>query len=511
MTGVPVRLWPLAGLAVLVTVAAGVGLLPRWPGLVHLVALPPLDLYGDLRLLLTWAPSWPLFVLGLAASLTVRVSVLVLMLGGFSWSRVRLVLSFYLLVLPLLLFAAEATYAAAALLYSRLFWPALAVVAALAMLLAPVPWRRTERFRSALAGTVRGGFRAPAMLGYALVVAAIGALATVESAVAVWLVPVSALATAATVVVLRGPTPSRPQWRLAGVLAVLLFAATVFVATRPVEPGEPAQRRAGSILLMSGINSASGRGTMFSSRADVLGYDCDQTYYFSYAGPGDGQPRGRALCPIRTGAPYQPADTQQPLPEQVAAFAAQVRELPRPLVVMGHSHGAWVAWDAVARGLAPQVDVLVLVGPFPESPVGYPPPGRDGRGRVAGDLLRLLVPIADAVDFQFEPDAPAARELLAEANSVARLFDRPLPAGTRAVSVTSATDLPLMPDGWRLPVSRNVCPLRVAHPYLPDRPAFYREVNRFLDGRPALDCPPWRTWGRSFALPFGVPAAGRFD
>ncbi|MDG4811062.1 hypothetical protein O7634_30245 [Micromonospora sp. WMMD1120] len=278
-----VRLWPLAALALLVTASAAAGLIPRWPGVVHLVGLPPLDLYGDLRLLLTWAPSWPLFLLGLGAALTLRVSVLVLMLGGFTRARVRFAVTFYLVSLPVLLLAAEAAYAAAALLYSRLFWPALTVVAVVTMLVGPVPWQGSTRLRSAVAGLVRAGLRAPVMLTYAVVVAGLGALADTGSAVAVWLVPVSALATALTIRTLSRPAPRWALWRLAGVVVAILFASVVFVSTRGVEPGPAASPRPGSVLLMSGINSGSGRGTMFSSRSDELGYDCDQTYYFSYA------------------------------------------------------------------------------------------------------------------------------------------------------------------------------------------------------------------------------------
>lgn len=86
---------------------------------------------------------------------------------------------------------------------------------------------------------------------------------------------------------------------------------------------------------------------------DLLGYDCDRTYYFSYAGPGYGQPRGEALCPIRTGAPYVSAHTQRLVDEQVRTFAEQTADLPRPLVVAGHSRGAWIAWPAWAGGHAP--------------------------------------------------------------------------------------------------------------------------------------------------------------
>jgi len=51
---------PLARLAFLVTILGLAGLLPRWPGILHEVALPPLDLFADIRVLMVQANSYPL-------------------------------------------------------------------------------------------------------------------------------------------------------------------------------------------------------------------------------------------------------------------------------------------------------------------------------------------------------------------------------------------------------------------------------------------------------------------
>ncbi|MDG4765500.1 hypothetical protein O7632_15545 [Solwaraspora sp. WMMD406] len=504
----PPRLWPLIVTTGTVTVLAVTGVLPRWPGLAHLVAMPPIDLYTDLRLLLTRAPSVPWFAAGLVGAVAVRVGVLALMLGGLTWRRLRLAATIYLAVLPVLLLAAEVTYIAAAVLYSRLFWPGVGVLALVAAIVAPMPWQGSTRLRSAWRRSWRTGLRVWVTIPYVVLLVGVGVLAERYPALTVATVPVSGLLTATAIRLLSRPAPAYPRLRLVAATAAFLVATMVFIATRTVRPTDPAPPRAGSILLMSGINSASGRGTIFGTRTDVLGYTCAQTFYFSYAGTGDGQPQGRATCPIRTGAPYQRSDTQRPFAEQVETFADQVRDLPRPLVVASHSHAVWVAWAALTTDATDRVDTLILIGPFPDSPAHYLPAGRNGPGRVGSDLLRLLVPISDWVDFHFEPDAPAARELLAPANGGAAVLRTSLPPRVRSLAVTSATDLPLMPDGWRLPVTRNACPIREAHPYLPDTPAFYHEVDRFLAGRPGLTCPPWRTWGRPMALPFGVPATG---
>ncbi|MBB1245743.1 hypothetical protein GL263_19590 [Streptomyces durbertensis] len=501
-----VSLWPLAALTGVVLLLGLVGVLPRWPGLVHAVALPPIDLYSDLRVLLARAHSEPEFFAALAVVLAVRVVVLCLLTGGLTWARARFVLLFYVLVGVPLALAGLMGFMAQSLLYSRLFWASVSLVALVWFGTAALPWQRTTRLRTAFREAWGNGLRVAVLLPYAVALLLLGALADLRPGWSLALVPVSAVLTGAAVLALRRPPRGRPLLRLAAAAAAFAVAATVFVTTRGGEGyGQRAAERSGSLLLMSGINSSSGSGAIFETEVERLGYGCEQTYYFSYAGTGDGQPRGVATCPIRTGAPYVPRDTQRPMAEQVRTFAEQVRELPQPVVVAGHSHAVWVAWQAVAEGKAPEVDTLLLVGPFPQSPLGYPPAGKRGEGRVAGDLLRLVVPLAAHVDFVFEPDAPAARELLATPDGASTALAEPLPPGVRSLSVTSATDLPLMPDGWRLPVDRNVCPQRVAHPYLPIRPVFYHEVNRFLADEPPLRCPAWRDWGATLSRPFTLP------
>ncbi|MDB1087198.1 hypothetical protein PJ985_06395 [Streptomyces sp. ACA25] len=500
------QLWPLAAVSVVVVLLALAGALPQWPGLPHFVALPPADLHADLRVLLTRAPSVPAFVALLAVVLAVRVVVLCLLLGGLTWRRARFAALFYAVAALPLLLAAQLEFMASALLYSRLFWAAMTLLALTWFLTAPMPWQREERLRTAFTRSWRHGLRVEVLIPYALVLILLGVLADNFPVLTIPLIPVSALATGVAITFLARPAPHRPLRRLAAAALALAVAGTVFTVTRgAVDDGPVPEPREGSVLLMSGINSASGRGAIFETDIETLGYTCEQTFYFSYSGPGDGQPRGVATCPITTGAPYTPEDTQRPLAEQVEIFAEQIADLPRPLVVAGHSQAVWVVWQALASGVAPEVDAALFVGPFPQSPVGYPAADDDGEGRVAGDLLRLLIPLADLVDFDFDPDAPLAQEILATPDAASSIIAEPLPDDVRSLSMTSATDLPLMPDGWHLPVDRNACPMRVAHPYLPIRAVFHQEVNRFLDGRPALDCPAWRDWGAPVSRPFGTP------
>ncbi|AWG98455.1 hypothetical protein [Rhodococcus ruber] len=499
------RWWPLAAAAALVVLLAVTNAVPTWPGLIHLVALPPLDQFADLRLLLSRAPSWPVFLMLLAAVSAARVALMAWLLGGLDARRLRFAALFYAVAFGPVLLAAFADATAYAVLYSRLFWPAVALVGVLVLTLGPVPWQGTVRLREALALTRRRGLRVEVTLPYCAVVLALGALAERVPVLTVPLVPVSAVTTGLAIRAMHRPALRRPGAAVSAFVAALVAVSIAFVATRGYDEPEPGPPQPGSLLILSGINSASGRGAIHATDVHRLGYRCEQVYYFSYAGPGDGQPQRDATCPIRTGAPYGPSDTQRPFQEQVDLFVEQASGLPRPLVVAAHSHAVWVVWEAVATGRA-DVDALLLVGPFPSTPTGYPPPGVNAPGRVFADLLRLAAPATDLVRFHFDPETPAARDLLGTAGAAESVLARPLPGAVRASSLPSATDLPLMPDGRELDVERNECPARVAHPYLPESAAFEDAAIRFLNGRPPPPCPPWRDWGAVLVRPFGVPA-----
>ena len=498
----------MAAAAVLVVVLALGRVVPVWPGLLHLVALPPLDQFADLRLLLVRTDSWPQFLVLLAVVSAVRILLMAWMLGGLDSRRIRFATAFYATAFGPVLLASCADATAYAMLYSRAFWPAVALVAVVVWILGPVPWQGGAGLRAAMGRAWRRGLRIEVMVPYCAAILALGALADRVPALTVLLVPVSAAATGLTVWAMDRAPLRRPVAALAAVLVASTVVSVAFVPTRAYDYPEPGPRQAGSLLVMSGIDSRSGEGTMYRADVQRLGYECEQVYYFSYAGTGGGQPRRNAGCPIRTGAPYEPADTQRPVGEQVALFAEQAANLQRPLTVAAHSHAGWIAWEAVAAGRA-RVDVLILVGVFPETPLGFPPPDVERPGRVFGDLLRWAVPAIEVAFFPFDPDTPVARQLLGEAGSAQAVLGETLPEEVRVLSVASVADLPLMPHGWRLDVERNGCPVRAAHSSLPVSAAFDDEVIRFLNHRDPLPCPAWRDWGAVVMRALGVPPSGR--
>jgi hypothetical protein len=430
-----------------------------------------------------------------------------LLLGGLRSPRWRLAAGLYAAALLPTLLASQLDFIARTALYSRLFGAAVGLLAVTFVVLAAAPWTAASSLSSGLRHAVSDGFRILDLAAYAAALLVLGVLAEVGGSLgAVALLPASGLLTITAMARLTAPAPRRPLLQLGGAVVVGVALVALVVTTRGTPWTTSDAQRAGSAMIMSGINSASGEGAIFELEPDRIGYDCDQLYYYSYAGTGDGQPRGTAACPITTGAPYEPEHTQRAFAEQVELLGAQVRDLDEPVTIFAHSQAAWVAWQAATDGLLDGVEAIVLVGPFPSSPTGFPPPGEDGTGRVGGDLFRLFEPVPDLVDFDFEVDAPLTHALLAVPNSASDVFSRPLPDDIDALAVPASSDVALMPDGWRIDGATNACPVREAHPYLPLTPAFHHAADRFLDGdRGQQACPPWPEVYRLASQALGAP------
>ncbi|WP_217623715.1 hypothetical protein, partial [Streptomyces sp. TRM64462] len=177
MRGTAVRPVALLVLAGAVTVLAAAGVLPRWPGLVHLVALPPLDLIADLRLLMRFTSGYPQFVAGLAACLAVRVTVLAFVLGGPRGQALRYAARYYALVLPGAFLASALLLGAGALLFYALFWFGTALVLLVLALGAAAPWAAPPRLAHGFAVAARRGLRLGTVGAYLAALAVVGAVA----------------------------------------------------------------------------------------------------------------------------------------------------------------------------------------------------------------------------------------------------------------------------------------------------------------------------------------------
>lgn len=509
---------PLAGVAAAVLLLVVIGIFPVWPGLIQLVALPPLDLMSDLRVLLVYAPGWPAFVVALVGLIAVRAAVLALLLGGLTRDRFWFAVRFYLLVLPVAAGAAAVTYTGQAILFYGAFWVGLVIVIVLLALAAAVPWLAPPRLRSGLRRALSDKFRLGTVGAYLAALLVLGMAADASgTAVTLLAVAVSAGLTWLTAQALYADPGLVVARRLVAVLpaaALVALGAVAFTgADSPLRAPYPDEPRAGSIMLMSGIDSSSGSGAMLEIDPHALRYPCDQTFYFSYAGPGDGQPQEDAICEIEHGAPYDPIDTMRSRAEVVPFLEAQVAEMQPPAVVAGHSQGAWLLWEAAAEDRLPGVEIIVLVGPFSASTVGYPEAGTDAQGRVGRMVLGVFTNVArPGGTTTFAPDSPLGREWLADPDAIEQTLARPLPAGIRALSIPSLFDLPLMPDEAHIDGATSTCPVPALHPDLPYAPELQDALHRFLDGEQEPDCPVWRhAVGpslRSFTAP---PSSGGHD
>lgn len=478
------------------------GLVPAWPGLVHLVGLPPLDLMADFRVIAARASSPPVAALGTAVAIVGRAVVLAAWLGGLRrhfWKA----LGFYLAVAVPAAGAAALAFAAGAALYGWFFWASVAATIVTCAVAGPLPWARwAEAARTA--DVRRRGARALLAMGYVATSAVLGAAAPGGIAAPVALTAAAAL-TVWTIGQLEEPTPRAVF--VGGLVAV--GGAAVLAASLWASPGEPGPPRRfvreGSLLLVPGVATASGRGALFRLDPRRLGFDCRQTFYYSYAGPGRGTRQGRARCPIRTGAPYTGADTGRPLDELAATFRVQVASLPPPVTVITHSQGAWIAWAALASdGSSMPVERLVMLGPFSRTLAPYPPPNRHGTGYAGGTALRALVAAVRGVGAtSFDADAPLARELHATPEGAQRLLARPLAGRVGAVVVESRWDLPLGEASWPSRVER-ACPVATTHAGLATSARAAAAVVAVLDGR-RVSCPPWAGWARLAGRVFRVP------
>lgn len=481
---------------VVIVVAALVGALPRWPGLAQEVALPPLDFFADVRVLTARATSTPVFVLGVLVALFARSALLAAVIG-FSRRRFGFAVRLYLVALVPAILAAGLDFSGRAILYAYLIWAGLVITVIAFGALGATPWTGRDSLRRAFSESRHQRLRLGVLTPYLVALAIVGVVWRRPGDISqVLIVPFSGALTALAATRLSAAPHHRLSTR-----AVLLVAFSVVVAIvallivippssggSPVAARPPARR--GSLLLIAGVDTNTGNGAMFRLDPQALGFSCRQTFYYSYRGPGHGGPQGVARCPIRRGAPYGKSDTTRPLRELTSALQTQLVGLPRPVVIVTHSQGGWIAWSGITTR-AIRVDQLVMLGPFNEGLAPYPKSGVDGSGAVGGFAVRLVTDLGRSVGIsRFDPDAPLARQLPATAGAVERVVARPLPRSVRAAAVIARGDLPLEPRAWPHGVP-EACPGWLTHPGLPTSSAVMRTANRFLDGHALGTCPAW--------------------
>jgi hypothetical protein len=489
--GPPPRVWVYGLVATAVVLAALLRLLPRWPGLAQQVALPPLDLFADTRVLMARASSLPLFAIGIVLAVVARAALLAVVLG-FTRRRFRFALRFYVAALVPALLASGLDFSGRAILYAYLIWGGLLIALATFIVLGAAPWVDRDTLHRALGTAVRRRFRFAALAAYLVALAVIGdAWRRPGGAGQVIVVPISALLTAFAARRLTAPA-IRPSLRGASIVAAALVIAIAFAVSLSRTSDHTtatAPPRRGSLLLVPGVDTSTGHGAMFKLDPRALGYSCAQTFYYSYRGPGTGGPQADARCPIRSGTPYQRSDTTRPLAQLASALRAEIVGLPRPVVVVTHSQAAWIAWSAITGEPDTAVSALVMLAPFDQGLAPYPPPNTNRTGAAGGVAVRLMTDLGRTFGIsKFDPDAPLARELQGTPGAVERLVAHPLPSTVRGAGVIARGDFPLEPRSWPngLP---EACPGWLMHAALPTSSVATGAAARFLAGKPLASCP----------------------
>lgn len=474
--------WPLAALAAATVLLGAVEILPRWPGLVHAVALPPLDIAFDVRVLVARVSSYPLFAIGALVSLTVRSLILAALLGALGFDepfrdRLRRTAGLYLVAWIPATLAAGFSFAALAALYHWYFWVGLAVLMTSTAVM-PVLFRGSLRIRR--------------MLGYLFLLTLMGGLA---QATGPWgsvaLVPVSA---AVTFAALNYRTRRRRQAPVG--IAPSVLALAYLIAAVGLPPLAASSVRAqlnpeseAVLFLVPGVDTSSGQGALYRFDPTALGFSCDRVFYYSYLGPGPGAPRGDARCSIRLHAPYGKQETQLSIEQLTNAFATQVAAIRQrtdgPVIVITHSQGNLIAWRGLTGEMVAGVSHLIMLAGFTQNPAPYPSRGHDGSGRVGGDILRALTGLARRMGVgTFDPDAPLAMQVLATAGGTQRILSEPLPSGVQALSLAATFDAPLFSGDRSVPGVRDGGTVDTTHVGLVTSARTVEVLRRFLAGEP---------------------------
>lgn len=457
-----------------VTILGASGVLPRWAGLVHAVAPPPLDLSFDLRVLVARAPSWAAFVAGAAASVSLRALLLATLLPSLGVRlsfarRVRRAFGFYALASVPLAAGAGLEFAGLASVYSWYAWAGLGVIVLTALAMMPRLLGRS------------GWIGATPLIVSGSVIVGILARSVSEA----WVPAIVPLSGALTAFALSHRSRSRPPAIGAGALALLVALPAFGMAAAPAQLRE----RPPILFLVPGVDTSTGHGAMYRFQPAAVGFPCDRVFYYSYRGPGPDQPSGEAPCAIRIHEPYVAGDTQRPLAELVDAFGRQIAAIRAdtkraPIVVVTHSQGAVIAWAAAASDQARGVTHLIALGGFPHSPVGYPAPGEDGEGRVGADVLRLLSAATRRLSSgTFSPDAPLAREILSRPDGLEGIFARSLPSGVAVATISTAFDVIAAPEGSRIAGASGVR-IDATHVGVVESEEAYGTVRAFLRADP---------------------------
>lgn len=438
-------------------------------------AVFPLDLYFDLKQNLAFSHSWPAFAATLLFSAVVRSGVLASTLWlaeqregpvVYPWGQaLQLAARGVAFLAPSAVFM----FLGVALRYAPFIW-----IGAVIGLVAAVALVRRALAVDAGIGTPRGTGvpEAPAFLAYAYLLCAVGAamasLGRVSVVFAGLLVmclgPLHALFLLGWREHLRAETyPGGGSIALAAtVLALLVFfgAVTYDRAIRDPSPAGTADAP-GTLLLLGGADSTSETGALTELDPRDVGFDREAAKVLSYTAAGDA---------------YAAKDTRGDLDEVAPRVAAQIESAASPRLLLGHSQAALILDRIISEGRTAPDRSVVFAPPPPVPPsIRIPPPGRDGRGRVGGDVARGAARLLDMIgQTPFDVDAEASPTNLRPVVVIDKKVTR--------VAVWALGDSVWLDTDWRRPGEVNVVAL-TDHVGVTNNGRAMKAVKSFLAGR----------------------------
>lgn len=470
----PAAVLPLTAVGAVGAIAIWLGAMPPGGSGAAATAAFPLGVFFDLKQAIAAAPSWPVFFGVVALSAVARG----LVLGGTLWLSVEPPERDEPLGVAGRAIALSATGAAALFPGASLFYvgtvtrymPFVAVAALVSIF--PAAWLLRRAVGSYAGGPVPKHEGLPGvsqLLGYGALVAAQGALMSVllarSPALAGMFVllmgPAHALFLLGTrELSLRGTVRGKAV-AIAVAVAVGLLLSDVLLDRTLRDPGPAARTDArGELLLLSGADSTSEKGSLFGFDPRSVGYPLGSARLLSYRGAGD---------------PYTGADTRVDLRRVAASIGQQLAEVRGPRVLLGHSQASPIVDRLVADNL-PLPEAAAVISPSPSypSPIDIPPPDVIAQGKVGGDIARAFARMLEAAGAApFDIDASASPTNLDDVV----IPESPLPR----LSVWALTDSVWLSGDWRHRDHVNVIALSDHVGALND-PATIGAVREFFAG-----------------------------
>ena len=448
----PIAMLPMTAEGILAGILILLGAFPASAESAISGAMFPLNLFFDLKQNLAFSPSWSTFAATLLFSIVVRGGVLAGTLwlaeerrGSvlYPWGQALRLAG---LAAALLAPSAVFMYLGVALRYAPFIW-----IGAAAGLVAAVMLVRRALAIDAGIGTPRGSSvpEAPAFLAYCYLLCGVGAamssLGRVSPVLAGLLImclgPLHVLFLLGWREHLRAETfPGGGSIALAATaLSIFAFVGAVTYDRAIRDPAPPGTADApGALLLLGGADSTSKTGSLTEIDPRDVGFDREAATLLSYAAAGDA---------------YDAKDTRADLDEIAQRVGRQIDAAPTPRLLLGHSQAALILDRIIGAGLTAPDRSVVLAPPPPVPPaLRVPPPGQDGRGRVAGDISRGVARLLRSGGLApFNIDAPASPTNLRPVVVIDKKVTR--------VAVWALGDSVWLDTDWRRPGEVNMVAL----------------------------------------------------